>query len=459
MSGEPYYAPPPGPPPNDGSQTSEDQENNVEDEIEASHTRLISDIKDYLLTHGHLLKLVRFETASRVPAVGVNVSCRPTSFPRRLFQQAMDLQPLMNELYIRAASDDDWLYSVLGPQIQGEPNGLVASLWDVWVKCREAGVVQEVCCGVVRSDYMLHAERSREEVTLRQVEMNTFSVAGACHAEGVAGMHRWLMRREAAEMDDTDIKPLPHLGDLPANTNTSAIVSGLSAAHRLYQSQHTNDHPKCILMVVQPLNFNIADERPIEYSLFACYRCEWRDVLNRCHVGPDRELLYQPPANGKRKAWKVFEVSVVYYRAGYDVEECDSEGIKTRLMLELSRAFKCPGVKMHLVGMKSVQRALAEPGVVERFLLEARQADEVQRTFMTMLPLDSSRQGLEARRLALDPKTAVDYVLKPNLEGGGHNVFRSDIPAFLSEVPEVEWHRYILMRLIRPQQMPSPGCC
>ncbi|TKA56792.1 hypothetical protein B0A55_12290 [Friedmanniomyces simplex] len=436
MSGKPYYAPPPGPPPNDGSQASEDQEEDVENETEASHTRLISDIKDYLLTHGHLLKVVRFETPSRVPAVGVNVSCRPTPFPRRLFQHAMDLQPAMNELYIRAASDDEWLHSVLRPQIEGEPDGLVASLWDVWVKCREVGVVQE-------------------EVTLRQVEMNTFSVAGACHAEGVAGMHRWLMQREAAEMDD--IKPLPHLGDLPADTNTSAIVSGLSTAHKLYQSQHPNDHSKCILMVVQPLNFNIADERPIEYGLFACYRCEWRDVLNRCHVGPSRELLYQPPASGKRKASKMFEVSVVYYRAGYDMEEYNSDGVKTRSMLELSRAIKCPGVKMHMVGMKSVQRALAEPGVVERFLPEARQAGEVQRTFLPMLPLDSSRQGLEARRLALDPETAVDYVLKPNLEGGGHNVFRADIPAYLSGIPEEEWERYILMRLITPPTNAEPG--
>lgn len=201
MSGNPIYTPPPGPPPSYGSQLAEGDEGDNDDEIEASHTRLVSDIKDYLITHGHLLKLVRFETPSRVPAVGVNVSCQPTPFPCHLFQQATSLQSAMNELYIRAASDDAWLYSVLRLQIEGEPAGLLASLWDVWVKCREAGVVQSVSCAIVRSDYMLHVDAEREaEVGLRQVEMNTFAVAGACHAEGVASMHRWLMRKDMAEM-------------------------------------------------------------------------------------------------------------------------------------------------------------------------------------------------------------------------------------------------------------------
>ncbi|KAK0863810.1 hypothetical protein LTS02_006368 [Friedmanniomyces endolithicus] len=461
MSGNPIYTPPPGPPPSYGSQLAEGDEGDNDDEIEASHTRLVSDIKDYLITHGHLLKLVRFETPSRVPAVGVNVSCQPTPFPCHLFQQATSLQSAMNELYIRAASDDAWLYSVLRLQIEGEPAGLLASLWDVWVKCREAGVVQSVSCAIVRSDYMLHVDAEREaEVGLRQVEMNTFSVAGACHAEGVASMHRWLMRKETAEMGNADTsESSSQLDDLPPNTNTSALVSGLSAAHSNYQDQFPTSHPKCILMVVQAFNFNIGDERPLEYGLLACYRCEWREVLSRCHKGSDRELFYSRPGNGKDKSSKLFEVSVVYYRAGYDAEEYTEEsgGKDIRLMLELSRAIKCPDVQMHLVGMKSVQRALAEPGIVAQFLPDARRANEVMGTFMPMLPLDSTPQGLEARRLAMDPMLAVDYVLKPNLEGGGHNVFRTDIPAYLSRIPEEDWERYILMRLITPPISAKPG--
>ncbi|KAK5710898.1 hypothetical protein LTR17_018648 [Elasticomyces elasticus] len=426
-------------------------------ENEAStHPRLVSDIKDYLLTHGHLLKLVRFETPSRVRAVGVNVSCHPTSFPRYLFNHAKSLQPSMNELYVRASQDETWLYNVLKSEIESDPMGLVASLWDVWVKCREAGTVQRVACGIVRSDYMLHNTDDEDAVSLKQVEMNTFSVAGACHAEGVASMHRWLMRRRIAEMDDADTSIQPQLGDLPSNANTSSIVASLSAAHNIYQRQFPNGRSKCILMIVQPENFNIADERPIEYRLFACYRCEWRDVLTRTHLGPDRELLFQPSGSGKGK---MFEVSVVYYRAGYDAEEYSEEigGRGIRLMLELSRAIKCPDVKMHLVGMKSVQCALAAPGVLEQLSPDSRHVDEVKETFVEMHALDSSSTGLEVRKWATNPETAMSLVLKPDLEGGGHNIFGKDIPTYLSDIPEMKWHRYTLMRLITPPAGIDPG--
>jgi glutathione synthase len=161
-------------------------------------TRLISDIKDYQITHSNLLKRVFYETPTSVPAAGVNVSCKPTAFPRRLYDEAVALQHLMNEMYVRAAEKEEWLYSVLRPQIESEPQGMMASLWDVHVKCREAGVIQDVSCGILRSDYMFHAPGDAKP-SLKQVEMNTTAIAGACHSERVAGMHQYLLARDLAE--------------------------------------------------------------------------------------------------------------------------------------------------------------------------------------------------------------------------------------------------------------------
>jgi glutathione synthase len=56
---------------------------------------------------------------------------------------------------------------------------------------------------------------------------------------------------------------------------------------------------------------------------------------------------------------------------------------------------------------------------------------------------------LEARKKALDPEQCVDYVLKPQREGGGNNIYGSAIPDFLKTVPEAHWNSYILMELIR----------
>ena len=74
---------------------------------------------------------------------------------------------------------------------------------------------------------------------------------------------------------------------------------------------------------------------------------------------------------------------------------------------------------------------------------------------MPMQILDTTIPGLEARKTALDPKRAANYVLKPNLEGGGHNIYRSNIAGFLSSRPREEWHKYVLVRLIEPP--PSTG--
>jgi len=200
-------------------------------------------------------------------------------------------------------------------------------------------------------------------------------------------------------------------------------------------------------MPVEPFNFNIADERPIEYGLWdadvPCYRCNWLDITERTTLTEDRTLRFRPALDTNIE----LEVSVVYYRAGYAAKDYDQAGQTVRLTLELSRAIKCPDVLTHLTTFKVVQQALTQPDVVERFLpLES--VATVRQTFVPMLPLDASPAGLSARKIAMDPKQAVNYVLKPNLEGGGNNVYRSDIPSFLATVPPEHWHKFILMRLI-----------
>lgn len=146
------------------------------------------------------------------------------------------------------------------------------------------------------------------------------------------------------------------------------------------------------------------------------------------------------------------EVSVIYYRAGYEDVEYDEHGKETRLRLELSPAIKCPDILTHLTTFKAVQHALASSDAVKRFL-PMQQAERVQKTFMPMHTLDeASSAGRETRRWALDPGKTKSYVLKPNLEGGGHNVFGEDIPEFLRSIREDEWSRFTLMKMIEPPE-------
>ena len=65
-----------------------------------------------------------------------------------------------------------------------------------------------------------------------------------------------------------------------------------------------------------------------------------------------------------------------------------------------------------------------------------------------MYPLDRSEEGLLARKLAFS--TPEFYVLKPQREGGGNNIYRFAIPVFLKSLPdESHYNAYILMELIQ----------
>jgi len=197
---------------------------------------------------------------------------------------------------------------------------------------------------------------------------------------------------------------------------------------------------------------NICDERPLEYALLnsnpsiPAYRVIFgEEVMANTHLSPAGELLFQSPS-----LLAPVEIAVVYMRAGYDAEEYNPAGCRARVLLESSRAIKCPSILCHLATFKKVQQTLAVPGVLERFL-SPEDAATIAKTFVPMYPMDvDSAAGRQGRVLALDPKTARNYVLKPSLEGGGHNVYGSDIPGFLRTVPQSKSHIYTLMELINP---------
>lgn len=200
--------------------------------------------------------------------------------------------------------------------------------------------------------------------------------------------------------------------------------------------------------------FNIADERPIEYALWnqtepvPAYRINFPDVLRHTRLTKNRELLLTPHW---LESDDPVEISVVYMRAGYEASEYNEPGSgwEARLRLETSTAIKCPSILSHLTTFKKVQQALTLPGALERFL-SPLDAATIRRTFMAIYPLDESESGREAQKLAFSSETCTNYILKPSLEGGGHNVYGEAIPDFLASIPRSHWPRYILMEQIKP---------
>jgi len=120
-----------------------------------------------------------------------------------------------------------------------------------------------------------------------------------------------------------------------------------------------------------------------------------------------------------------------------------------RLMMEISMAIKSPNINYHLAGTKKVQQELARPGNLEKFLGDKAQIKSVRDIFTGLYPLDNDDLGNASFEKAL--KNPEQYVVKPQREGGGNNVYGADIKPFLESIKDSgERSAYILMDKISP---------
>lgn len=319
---------------------------------------------------------------------------------------------------------------------------------------KNEGYVQEICLGLFRSDYMVHLDSTVEDAMpeLKQVEFNTMAASMAGLASKASLLHRYLQRTSAYQTH-----PEVASAALPPNEACSLLAAGLIEAHDAYgKSKSSPPLPTCVLFVVQEREGNIFDQKHLEYQLeerhIPVFRLPLSRVLEHTDVSADgfRWLTYRPPHSPNTS----YEVSLVYFRAGYSpVEYASTTAWQARVHIERSAAIKCPTVLTHLAGSKKVQQVLATPSSphVDHFLpTQASMAERIRGTFANIYPLDESAAGQEARKLALNPETATRYVLKPQREGGGNNHYRGAIPGFLRSIPESHWKGYILMEVIDP---------
>ncbi|KAJ1569334.1 Glutathione synthetase, partial [Nowakowskiella sp. JEL0078] len=137
-----------------------------------------------------------------------------------------------------------------------------------------------------------------------------------------------------------------------------------------------------------------------------------------------------------------------YYRAGYSPDDYPTKSEwEARLLVERSNSIKCPTAAFHLVGTKKVQQVLARPGIVEQFL-SPEDSLALRSSFTGLYPLDDSAEAeIAVARALKDPSK---FVMKPQREGGGNNIYGEDIRSMLTKLTVSERNAFILMDLIVP---------
>ncbi|OTB07980.1 hypothetical protein M426DRAFT_317482 [Hypoxylon sp. CI-4A] len=424
--------------------------------------RLTEVIKDWALAHGLTVRPPPAVVAAEADPAGilataVPVTLFPSPFPRVCFDQGINVQKAYNELYASISQDEDFLTQVI--KEIGDSDDFITELWKVHLRVKEEGYVQPKSLGLFRSDYMVHQDRSGSAPQVKQVEFNTIASSFGGLSSQTSLLHKYLSTVEYPLLENSISKGGLQL---PENGSAAGLAAGIRSAFIKYGPSQTR-HQKCVIFLVQGGERNVFDQRHLEYELqksedphVPVFRLPFSEILQHTSLaeGTGRQLLYRPPQLPSH----TFEVAVMYMRSGYGPSDYpDKSAWEARYHLERSAAIKCPTVLTQVAGTKKVQQVLAtpetpsNPSILPRYISkDSASISNLTNTFTNIYPLDDTEAGLRARKIAADPELCKGYVLKPQREGGGNNIYRSSIPPFLKSVPESHWPSYILMELITP---------
>ena len=221
-----------------------------------------------------------------------------------------------------------------------------------------------------------------------------------------------------------------------------------SCGYRYVAVGHTS---AVVMFVVQPNETNAIDQRWLEYKLWEHHGIQ---VLRRtlAEVDAHGKLVER---DGKRTLnLDGREVAVAYYRSAYTPNDYPTEQEWAgRTIIERSFAIKCPSIAYHLAGTKKVQQVLADPVILRRFMSE-EEATQLESSFAGLYGLEINSPTVEeVKKMAIANPHA--YVLKPQREGGGNNLYGDEVASAIQSMSPAELESYILMERIFPNENPA----
>lgn len=397
------------------------------------NTTLIKDLadvaKDAALLHGVLMRIQEAPNSSEVVSYAP-FTLFPTPVPKDVFLQALAVQTHYNTLVDKISQDPDFLQEALASTIAVDD--FTARLFRIHQQVLKEGRSQSVVLGLNRSDYMLDQAEDGSS-SLKQIEINTIAASFGGLSSRTADVHRHILK-VAGQLEESQ--------RILDNNPSAGLARAVAKAWELYGSERA-----IVMFLVEENQRNIIDQRYIENELWKrnipTLRKRFDNVCKTGSLDQDKRLF----VDGQ-------EVAVVYFRNGYMPQNYTSEQAwDARLLMERSLAVKCPDISTHLAGTKKVQQVLARPGVLEKFFHDQPQVvEQIRATFAGLYTLDMGPEGDQTVEMAL---AAPDrFVLKPQREGGGNNIYGSEICEVLQGVKEsTERMAYILMDKIQP----SPG--
>ena len=283
---------------------------------------------------------------------------------------------------------------------------------------------------ITRSDYFI----TQQGDSLRQVEFNTIAASYIGLSEKITEFHQiW-----GNLSNET--------WDLLPNQPIAIVADAFATVMKEY-----NVDDACVLFVVQANERNVFDQRLLEIALIERGIRVVRASLEA--IGEQGELRQgHLVLNGEIAA-------ITYFRAGYRPDELESEIARQgRQLIARSTTISVPDLPTHLAGTKKIQQVLTNPQLLKLFLDE-QDISTVRSAFAQIYPLDAQiefegKTMLAKEAAILQPE---QFVLKPQREGGGFNLYGEDLRQCLTNLQSEEGNAYILMERLYPPMSPGWG--
>ncbi|CAI4051002.1 hypothetical protein SKDZ_15G1090 [Saccharomyces kudriavzevii ZP591] len=409
---------------------------------------LIQEINQWAITNGLAMYPPKFEANPSKASVSP-VTVYPTPIPKKCFDEAVQIQPIFNELYARITQDmarsDSFLFKTTQALALSDPE-FTGKLWSLYLDTLSVGEKkkkQNLKLGIFRSDYLIDKKNGNDQI--KQVEFNTVSVSFAGLAGKVDRLHTYLNKANKYDFKGSYYNEQ----DMVISDSGFLLSKALAIAVESYKSQQNFPIPSdpIVAFIVQRNERNVFDQKILELNLLEKFNIR----SARLTFDDVHEKLFTENETGR-----VFirdtkqEIAVVYYRTGYTTTDYTTEkDWEARLFLEKSIAIKAPDLLTQLSGSKKIQQLLTDRNILSQYAPNFEEKNSLLKTFVKIYPLDNTELGKEGKRLALSNPSK--YVLKPQREGGGNNVYKENIPDFLRSIEECHWNAYILMELIEPE--------
>ena len=348
-------------------------------------------------------------------------SLTPYQLPSSLISQLQIHTQWSSLLFWKVAQNSDFLREIL------EPTAKVDEFVRFLLSLIPNEKRQDQQLLINRNDFLFERKENGELQPL-QVEFNTISASFAHLSGRVTALHQQLQQENILKAD-----PLPH-------DAISGFASGIKET-----IENLGWQDAALLMLVQPKERNWFDQM----GLFA--------ALSQRGVKVVRATLAEVHQKGKLKNGDLWvgpqRIGIVYFRAGYAPGDLpDEDSRSARRMLEASSAVLVPEASMQLAGTKKIQQVLAESGILSEFVPESV-ADQLMAYFAMMFGLEEEVEGRPARDFLAE--NAEQFVLKPQREGGGNNVYGAEIRDFLTSLPTSEDRAWIAMKRIEAETVES----